>query len=190
VCVNAVFLLATHTCGHTAEQLPDEHATFERVIDVQNHVFTYELLFEVLLAFFALGPRAFASNGWIVFDFMVATGMVVGLVGRYASVGESARGVLFSFNNLARNMRVVRVLRVLTFLRITRGIIRTLITCIPKLANIILLVMLVYTIIAAVAVQWFGAVKYGSMLGPSVNFETFIQVCYASRGLSISWKNL
>ena len=114
----------------------------------------------------------------MVFDFTIAAGMVVGLVGRHSNVGESVRGVLLSFNTLARNMRVVRVLRVLTFLRITRGIIRTLITCIPKLANVIVLVMLVYTIIAAVAVQWFGAVKYGSMLGPSVNFETFIQVCY------------
>ena len=38
--------------------------------------------------------------------------------------------------------------------------------------------VLVYVVIAAIAVQWFGMVQYGVMLGPAVNVETFPQAVY------------
>ena len=41
-----------------------------------------------------------------------------------------------------------------------------------------LLVVLVYVVISAVAVQWFGMVQFGHMLGPTINVETIAQALY------------
>ena len=132
VCISGGFLLATHAGGH-GDLLPDDHDTFERVIDIQNMVLTFELAGEVILALVALGPRLFFARGWMVFDFTVAAGMLVGFVGMYAEVPGEHRKVLVSFTTVARSLRAVRALRILTFLRLTRGIVRTLISCVPKL---------------------------------------------------------
>jgi len=52
---------------------------------------------------------------------------------------------------------------------------------IPQLANILLLILLVYSMFAVVFVSSYGTVKYGYRLGPTLNFENFgdaIFACY------------
>lgn len=52
---------------------------------------------------------------------------------------------------------------------------------IPQLANILLLIMLVYSMFAVVFVSSYGTVKYGYRLGPTLNFKDFgsaITACY------------
>ena len=41
---------------------------------IQSHFFTAELFMEVCLALVALGPWAFFSKGWMVFDFVIVSG--------------------------------------------------------------------------------------------------------------------
>ena len=175
--LSGVFILATHSGGH-GDDLPDNHDAFEIFINIQSQVLAFELFGEVILAVVALGPLAFLSKGWLVFDLLVAAGMAVGLMGQYSSFAERDNVVFLNFAAITRNMRAIRVLRVLTFLKTTRGILRTLLSCLPNLVNVLLLVVLIYMIISAVAVQWFGMVRYGVMIGPTTNVETFGQAIY------------
>ena len=66
-------MLAIHSAGH-GDALPDDHSVFERVMTFQSHFFTAELFMEVCLALVALGPWAFFSKGWMVFDFVIVSG--------------------------------------------------------------------------------------------------------------------
>ena len=73
ICMSGIFMLAIHSAGH-GDALPDDHSVFERVMTFQSHFFTAELFMEVSLALVALGPWAFFSKGWMVFDFVIVSG--------------------------------------------------------------------------------------------------------------------
>jgi hypothetical protein len=177
IVVSGVLNLATHSSGH-GSSLPDDHDTFELVMEVQQFVFDIELLLEVMLGLVALGPRAYFSKGWMMMDFFMASGSVLSIISRHAALDSSDKAVLRASAMAARNMRVLRVLRALSFLKLTRSIVRTLISCVPKLGNVLVLVVLFYSIIAAIAVHWFGMIRNGYIIGPSVNVETFVQAGY------------
>ena len=100
------------------------------------------------------------------------------MVGQYSAFKKDDKLVLAYFGSITQNLRVLRVLRILTFLKLSRSIVRTLISCLPKLANVLLLVVLFYSVISAIAVQWFGMVRYGSIVGPTVSLENFQQAIY------------
>ena len=57
------------------------------------------------------------------------------MVGQYSAFKKDDKLVLAYFGSITQNLRVLRVLRILTFLKLSRSIVRTLISCLPKLSN-------------------------------------------------------
>ena len=93
ICLSFGFTLATHGSDH-GHTLPDNHETFEHIMAIQGQVFAFELIFEVVLALLALGPAAYFSQGWMIFDFVIACGMAIGLIGRYYPFSSQVRKFL------------------------------------------------------------------------------------------------
>eukprot|EP00961_Rhodomonas_salina_P035708 480217-Rhodomonas_salina.2 len=110
------------------------------------------------------------QDKWRLFDLAVAGGTALGYISSQREIA-----------NFAKSFRLARALRFMTLIHSVRIIFETLIACLPQLFNIFLLVVLVYSIFAAVAVQLFGVTKYGRRLGPTANFDTWgqaMQTCY------------
>ena len=161
VMANVVFMLADHA---------DASADFTAMMDVQNTVFYGLLLFEILLNTIAYGPGGFYNDGWKGFDLLVAVGTTAGYAGNNASLSQ-----------FAKSFRLMRVIRLMKMIGPIRIILETMLQSIPQLANILLLIMLVYSMFAVVFVSSYGTVKYGYRLGPTLNFGDYgsaITACY------------
>jgi hypothetical protein len=127
-----------------------------------NVVFTSIFAAEALLKITGLGPKAYFSSGWNVFDFTIAIVAVVGLF--------FETGVGF---NIFRIFRVARLARIIKNARAIRTLLKTLVWSIPSLLNVGSLLFLHFFIYAVLGVRLYAKVKHGNALNSNANFETF-----------------
>ena len=137
---------------------------FLEVFDVQARFFMWELVGEVTLNLFAYGPGGFYDDPWKAFDFVVMAGT---LVGEFATASSSNTA------SFARGLRLMRVFRLMRMIGPIRVILETLVKSLPQLVNIIVVLVIVYSICAAFAVSLFGTTKYGLRLGPTAKFDSW-----------------
>lgn len=129
-------------------------------MSVQNTVFFALLLFEILLNTIAFGPGGFYNDGWKGFDLLVAVGTTTGYAGNNPTLAQ-----------FAKSFRLMRVIRLMKMIGPIRVILETMLQSIPQLANILVLILLVYSMFAVVFVSSYGTVKYGYRYGPTLNFK-------------------
>lgn len=161
VVVNVGFMLADHT---------DPHPKFTEIMDGQNLFFFLELVGELVLYVMAVGPGGLVDDPWKNFDIFVCLGTLVGYLGNNKEITQFVKA-----------FRLLRVVRLMIIIKKIRIILETLIKCIPQLANILVLLFLVYSMFAVIGLQFFSATKYGTRLGPTANFNTWTDamvVCY------------
>jgi len=151
VVINVCFMLADHT---------DPSPEFTAIMDAQNLFFFIELGAELLAYLFAVGPGGLVDDLWKNFDMFVFLGTFIGYVSNNKDVTQFVKA-----------FRLLRVVRLMIIIKKIRIILETLIKCIPQLANILVLLFLVYSMFAVIGVQAFSSTKYGKRLGPTANFD-------------------
>ena len=152
----------------------DSPAWLDRMILLQNQVFDAVLFFEVIMNLIGFGPRGFVYDRWKAFDLIVAMGAIVG----YAS-GD------VNVTRFAKAFRLVRILRLTIRIKSMKLILETALACMLEFVNILVLLLLVYSIFAVLFIQSFGLVKYGERLGKTAQFYTYESALWTISKLSL-----
>eukprot|EP00899_Mesostigma_viride_P024665 jgi/Mesvir1/5383/Mv15459-RA.1 len=123
-------------------------------------LFTAELLAKVV----GLGPRGYIGDRWNLFDAVI-------VVGSYATLFAARQATWVS--RLASIFRVGRIVRIARNVAGIRSLLNTLRLSAPYMANITLLLFLLYFIYAVLGVALFGTTRHGFYLTRHANFESF-----------------
>jgi hypothetical protein len=158
--------VATNVCfnltDHTGASPYHEH-----LISVQNTIFDYVLFVEVFLALLGIGPGGLIEDKWKRFDAFVACGTLAGKLVQSESVTKFSKA-----------FRLVRILRLMIMIRPIRVILETLISALPQLINIVVVLLLIYSMAAIMLVQTFGMTKHGNRTGATAGFYNYPQALY------------
>lgn len=144
VVVNAVLLGydAHHGPGH-----PQHH-----VIDQWNHFFLYLFTIELLLEFFAAGPKRYFKDGWNVFDFIIV----------FAGYLAFIPGI-----TAMRAFRALRVFRLVSNIPQMRRVVDALVHALPAIGSALLVMAIVFFIGSVMATTLFRAQEGFHNLGES-----------------------
>ena len=153
VAINTLFMIADHA---------DADQWFINTMEIQNLVFYAELWMEILLFFIAYGYKGPMYDWWKIFDIIVVGGITLGYALNNSKITQ-----------FVKSFRLMRVVRLMTIIKPIRIILDTLLICMPQLANILLLLILVYTMFSIVLMNLFATTKYGIRSGPTANFDDF-----------------
>jgi hypothetical protein len=140
---------------------------YETALIVLNYIFGGIFTIEAMLKLLALGTQ-YWHDSWNIFDFVIVFGTLLGITLRYAAgidVGSIA--------TIMRTFRVGRIFRLVRSAPTLRKLFQTLIVTLPSLANIGLLLALLFFIYAILGVQLYAKVRLQGSLGPNANFQTF-----------------
>jgi hypothetical protein len=146
---------------------PREAALLSSLNDLCTCVFILEAIVKIM----GYSLNGYLSEPWHVFDLSI---ICVAVLDWSASLllGSTAEGQ----PTLVRVLRLTRVLRTLRVVRSARGLsmlFSMLLVAIAGLMNILCLYLILLTIYALLAMQLYGDVAYGEMLGAHANFCTF-----------------
>lgn len=128
VIINVLFMLTEHS---------DPTASFAGIIRIQNTIFLGALWTEVVLNTIGFGFGGLLNDPWKMFDVIIALGTAAGYVTNNQRLSQ--------FANAFRLMRILKLMRMIKPIKV---ILETLLSTIPQLANIILLLFLVYAMFA------------------------------------------
>jgi len=126
------------------ETVPDWVARFGGVFLGINNFIVAVFVLEALLKITAVAPRwrLYFGNGWNLFDFTIVVLSLIPASGEFAM--------------LARLARLLRVLRLISVIPELRLIVSTLIRSIPSMANIMLLMSIIFYVYAVAGYHLFA----------------------------------
>jgi hypothetical protein len=141
-----------------------ESEEFSLVISYQNDIFFGIMCAEVLLNFIALGIHNFWKDNLNRFD---VTLIIVTTVCTIAGSG------LRTISQVIRSFRLARFSRALFRNKLIEAMFDTVLLSVKQVLPVILVLALGMSIFAVIGVAFFGTVKMGNRLGPTVHFESF-----------------
>ena len=141
---------------------------YGQALEIANYFFAFVFNAEATIQIAAKGFYYFTSS-WNVFDFVVVLGTDFGILIRIFS-NQKALATAITIIRAFRIMRIVRLIKASKNLKV---ISQTLVYIIPSLANIGMLIFLLFFIYAAVGVNLFGTVKHREYITSHANFESF-----------------
>ena len=106
------------------------------------------------------------THNWCRFDFVILVASLISL-----SMSSSQVGIF----KLARVMRLVRLIKRFEGLR---ALTETFVLSITSVGQVSLILLGVFFCYGVVGMQLFHATRYGSILGPEVNFDNLLSSCY------------
>lgn len=159
---SAVCLLLNVVFMASAQAEQSDETT--RMINIQNDVFFGVLCVESFLNLIASGPMIYITTPANQFDIflIVATATTMAL-------GEGLRSV----SQAVRILRLSKFLRALSKNPTISAVFETVAISIPQVVNIVIVMCVVLLIMAALAVQLFGLVRSGHVVGLKANFANF-----------------
>ncbi len=114
---------------------------------MQNHVFFAVMLLEMVLCITGLGWVAYFSDRWVWIDVL--------------SILSSALGYFNIEGTFIRAFRLVRLLRIINTVPALRQMLETLANATKQVANVVLLMVLVFSMYAILFVNMIGSVREG-----------------------------
>ena len=133
---------------------------YNEALTIVNYIFTGIFIAECLLKLLAYGPKGYFHSGWNKFDFFVVVASIVDLI--VASIDGIDAAFLKSFQ-IIRVLRVLRVTRVLRLVKALKGLeklIQTLTWSISALANVFLLMVIIFCIFAILGCYFYDGITY------------------------------
>jgi voltage-gated sodium channel len=126
------------------ETVPEWVVAYGAYFDWGNRIIVAVFVIEAALKITAVAPRLklYFGNGWNLFDFSIVVFSLIPFSGEYAM--------------LARLARLLRVLRLISVLPELRLIVATLVRSIPSMANIMLLMSIIFYIYAVAGYHLFS----------------------------------
>lgn len=139
-------------------------------------------------------PGVFYNDMWKLFDLLVMLGSSAGYLFPQAQplparpaprraawapaqASDAPRAPLVLQYSMiqtgTRAFRLARIVRLMKMIKPIRIILETLLNSLPQLANILLLLVLFYSMFAVLLIQTFGTTKYGVRFGPTANFGNY-----------------
>jgi hypothetical protein len=158
-----------------AMEFPDQPDNYAVVLKYVNWSFAGVFFLEMLLKLVAHGHRYFFL-GWNRFDgFLAVLGIVTAVLEILSSESGDYLPIRVSVLRTLRFVRVLRVIRLFKKARKVRVLVETLWYSLPSIANISLLLMIVYLAFAVIGVQLFSGVRSGGRFVDDqfYNFENF-----------------
>ena len=148
--------------------------SYNNVLNIINICFSSIFCAEMILKHLALGPRRYWKSNWNKFDAFVVFASIIDIVLNLLT--QTSLKFLRAGPQIARIMRVLRVSRLFKLVKSLEGlqkILNTLIFSLPSLANVGVLLILVYFIFAVLATFLFSGITLGNDINSNVNFKNF-----------------
>ena len=138
----------------------NNHPTYEEVLTILNYIFTGIFIAECIIKLVGLGPVAYFHTGWNKFDFFVVMASILDII--IANIDGIDAAFLKSFQiiRVLRVMRITRALRLVKSLKGLEKLIQTLSWSISALMNVILLMVLIFSIFAILGVYFYDGIDY------------------------------
>ena len=136
------------------------HEKYNQALTIVNYIFTGIFIAECLLKLLAYFPLAYFHSAWNRFDFFVVVASIVDLV--VANIDGIDAAFLKSFQ-IIRVLRVLRVTRVLRLVKALKGLeklIQTLTWSLSALANVFLLMLIIFCIFAILGCYFYDSIVY------------------------------
>ena len=135
------------------------HPIYDKCLTIANYIFTGIFIAECCIKLLAYG-FAYFHGGWNKFDFFVVVASIADLI--IASIDGIDAAFLKSFQ-IIRVLRVLRVTRVLRLVKSLKGLeklIQTLSWSISALENVILLMVIIFSIFSILGVYFYDGIDY------------------------------
>jgi len=136
-------------------------------LDVMNYIFAFIFTVEMFLKWFAMGTSAYFSNGWNRFDATIVTMTLISLVLDWCSVELPFDPTLLRVGRIARVFRIVKSSQSL------KAITQTIFLSLPSMANVGMVLTLIFFIFAIAGMGIFGGMEKGDFINTWCNFDTF-----------------
>ena len=155
-----VFFMMTEFQGQ-----PDE---WTLTLEILNYIFAFVFALEMVLKWYALSTSAYFKNGWNKFDFTIVVLTVISLILGWANVSLPFDPTLLRVGRIARVFRLVKSNRSL------QAITQTIFMSLPSLANVGMVLALIFFIFAVAGMGMFGGIPKGDFINDWCNFDTFV----------------
>ncbi|KAF8072369.1 NaCP60E [Scenedesmus sp. PABB004] len=167
----AAILLNTLVLALTHEGMSHE---FEAALNTANSSFTYIFAFEMVAKMAGLGPWAYLTDVWNLFDALVVAFSLVELITELmATSSASGLTALRSVRSLRviRSFRVLRVMKMFKYLDSLKMIASVLISSLGSFASIVVLLVLFWLVFAIMGLHVFGGLHLDE---PWPNADTLV----------------
>jgi hypothetical protein len=145
----------------------DETEEYSKGLFWTNFCFTVVFFLEICLKVMGMGFKAYITEKWNRFDFVVVAISIIGFVITMSS------DVKTSYLSLLRVFRIARVLRLIKRAKGLRALLQTLIFSLPALVNVGSVLFLFFFIFAVMGMNLFGYIKRQEFITNFANFEDF-----------------
>ncbi|KAF0700741.1 Aste57867_8796 [Aphanomyces stellatus] len=177
-------VILVNTACMAVQVFGQSQATMD-ALTTMNTVFSVIFTIEAVVKITTYGLVYFEEN-WNRFDFVIVTFTLVSFILQAFDIKVGSAGTVI------RVFRVGRAMRLIKKAKIMKNLFDTLIVSLPAVGNVVSLLMLLYYIFAAVAVQLFAKVGFDNqMLDINQNFQTFATAFQTLIGFSTgeNWDN-
>ena len=134
--------------------------TYDLLLTYINYVFTGIFIVECIIKLSAYGPIAYFHSGWNRFDFFVVVASIADLVIQNIDGIDAKFLKSFQIIRVLRVLRVTRVLRLVKSLKGLEKLIQTLTWSIGALANVFLLMLIIFCIFAILGCYFYDGITY------------------------------
>ena len=142
----------------------DEWTTF---LSAMNYIFAFVFTVEMALKWYAMGSAAYYSNGWNKFDATIVTMTLVSIILDWCKVELPFDPTLLRVGRIARVFRIVKSSPSL------KAITQTIFLSLPSMANVGMVLTLIFFIFAIAGMGIFGGMEKGDFIWTWCNFDTF-----------------
>ncbi len=129
-------------------------------LDILNLIFTSVFILEFIFKLIANGFSGYFYYGWNKFDFFVVTSSIADLLMKNTNQANVQFLKSFQIIRVLRVLRVTRVLRLVKSLRGLEKLLQTLRWSINALANVFILMFLIFCIFAIIGCNLFTNINY------------------------------
>ncbi|CAK8685583.1 unnamed protein product [Clavelina lepadiformis] len=128
------------------EQDPVKKAVLKKL----EYIFTALFILEMLLKWIGFGPTKYFTNFWCVLDFAIVAASLTGII-----LEETAQDSQTGAFRSLRTLRALRPLRAVSRWEGMRIVVNALIYCIPSIANVLCVCLLIWFVFGIMGVQFF-----------------------------------
>ena len=135
-------------------------ATYDLALTYVNYIFTGIFIVECIIKLLSYGPVGYFHSGWNRFDFFVVVASIADLVIQNIDGIDAKFLKSFQIIRVLRVLRVTRVLRLVKSLKGLEKLIQTLTWSIGALANVFLLMLIIFCIFAILGCYFYDGITY------------------------------
>ena len=136
------------------------NATYELILNVSNYFFTGVFIVECIIKIMAYGLEGYFHTNWNRFDFFIVFVSILEIIFESISIVDSIFLKKYQINKILKVLRVLRVFRLIKIVKGLDKVIETLSWSLSALANVFILMVIIYGIFSALGCFFYNEIKY------------------------------